>query len=229
MSAERQAYRKKHERLAIFLSERVIHMDLLLTQRDKVRRVIRRRRRLGLDRKDEVWNGRYIVMPDPDNQHQVFVTELVFLLTLVVTRVGLGRAYAGGNISSREDKWTSNYRVPDVTVFLNDNPAEDRGTHWLGGPDLAVEIVSDNDKSRKKLDFYASVGTRELLIVDRDPWQIELFRLTNDELVSVGQSTIANGHTLTSEVVPLTFRLIAGATRPQIETQHSDGVQRWTI
>ncbi len=204
-------------------------MDLLLTQRDKVRRIIRRRRRLGLDHKDEVWNGRYIIMPDPDNVHQEFVAELIFILTLVVTRAGLGRAYPGGNISDREDKWTANYRVPDVTVFLNGNPAEDRNTHWLGGPDLAVEIVSDNDKSRKKLDFYANVGTRELLIVDRDPWQIELFRLTNGELVSIGKSSVADGNVLTSEVVPLSFHLIAGATRPQIEALHADGVQHWTI
>ncbi len=204
-------------------------MDLLLTNRDKVRRIIQRRRRLGLDRKDEVWNGRYVIMPDPDNVHQDLVGELYFLLTLVITRVGLGRAYPGGNISDREDKWTSNYRVPDVTVFLNDNPAENRHTHWLGGPDLAVEVVSDNDKSRKKLDFYASVGTRELIIVDRAPWQLELFRLTDGELVSVGKSSVADGNVLASEVVPLSFRLIAGATRPQIEARHVDGVQSWTI
>ena len=204
-------------------------MDLLLTQRDKIRRVIRRRRRLGLDRKDEVWNGRYIVMPDPDNVHQDLVGALLTVLRIVISWAKLGNAYPGGNISNRTDKWTSNYRVPDVTVFLNDNPAENRQTHWLGGPDLAVEIVSDNDKSRKKLDFYASVGTRELLIIDRDPWQIELFRLTNGELISVGQSTIANSNTLTSEVVPLTFRLTAGETRPQIETKHKDGAQHWTI
>lgn len=204
-------------------------MDLLLTNRDKVRRIIHRRRSLGLDRKDEVWNGRYIIMPDPDNVHQDLVGELYFLLTLVITRVGLGRAYPGGNISNRADKWTLNYRVPDVTVFLNGNPAEDRQTHWLGGPDLAVEIVSDNDKSRKKLDFYASVGTRELLIVDRDPWQIELFRLTNGELVSVGTSSVADGNVIASAVVPLHLRLIAGATRPQIEVWHTDGVQHWTI
>lgn len=119
--------------------------------------------------------------------------------------------------------------MPDVTVFLNDNPAENRNTHWFGGPDLAVEVVSDNDKSRKKLDFYASVATRELLIVDRAPWQLELFRLIDGELVSVGKSSVADGNVLVSEVVPLSIRLIAGATRPQIEARHVDGVQSWTI
>ena len=204
-------------------------MDLLLTQRDKVRRIIRRRRSLGLDRKDEIWNGRYIVMPDPDNVHQDLVGALLTVLRIVISWAKLGTAYPGCNISDREDKWTSNYRVPDVTVFLNDNPAENRNTHWLGGPDLAVEIVSDNDKSRKKLDFYARVGTRELLIIDREPWQIELFRRTNGELVSVGKSSVADSNVLTSEVVPLRFRLIAGETRPQIEALHVDGVQHWTI
>ena len=168
-------------------------------------------------------------MTDPDNVHQEFVAELVFILTLVVKRAGLGNVYPGGNISDREEKWTSNYRVPDVTVFLNDNPAENRNTHWFGGPDLAIEIVSDNDKSRKKLDFYASVATRELLIVDRAPWQLELFRLIDGELVSVGKSSVADGNVLVSEVVPLSIRLIAGATRPQIEARHVDGVQSWSI
>lgn len=204
-------------------------MDLLLTNRDKVRRIIHRRRRLGLDRKDEVWNGRYIIMPDPDNVHQDLVGSLLTVLRIVISWAKLGNAYPGCNISDREEKWTSNYRVPDVTVFLNDNPAKNRNTHWFGGPDLAVEVVSDNDKSRKKLDFYASVGTRELLIVDRVPWQLELFRLTDGELVSVGKSSVADGNVIGSEVVPLSFRLIAGATRPQIEAQHVDGVQSWTI
>ena len=204
-------------------------MDLLLTNRDKVRRIIHRRRRLGLDRKDEVWNGRYIIMPDPDNVHQDLVGSLLTVLRIVISWAKLGNAYPGCNISDREDKWTSNYRVPDVTVFLNDNPAENRDTHWLGGPDLAVEVVSDNDKSRKKLGFYAGVGTRELLIVDRVPWQLELFRLTDGELVSVGKSSVADGNALASEVVPLSFRLIAGATRPQIEARHVDGVQSWAV
>lgn len=40
-------------------------------------------------------------MTDPDNVHQEFVAELVFILTLVVKRAGLGNVYPGGNISDR--------------------------------------------------------------------------------------------------------------------------------
>ncbi len=83
---------------------------------------------------------------------------------------------------TRPSDWTKNYRCPDVLVFLPGNPAEDRGTHWLGGPDFAVEIMSRGDRSRKKLDFYAKVGVRELLLIDRRPWKLELYRRHDDRL-----------------------------------------------
>lgn len=202
-------------------------MELVLTERSTIRRIIRRRRRLALDRKDEVWNGKYIVMPDPDNEHQRIATMLATILQIIVTMTNQGDVYAGCNVTDREDDWTKNYRVPDVAVFLKGNPAQDRQTHFLGGPDLAVEVVSDGDRSRRKRAFCASVGTRELLIVDRDPWQIELFRLHGGELISVGTATAAEGNLLISEVVPLHFRLITATPRPQLEVLHSDGIQRW--
>ncbi len=166
-------------------------------------------------------------MPDPDNEHQRIATMLATILQIIVTMTNQGEVYAGCNVTDREDDWTQNYRVPDVAVFLKGNSAEDRQTHFLGGPDLAIEVVSDGDRSRRKRAFYASVGTRELLILDRDPWQIELFRLQSGELVSVGTATAADGSFLISNVVPLQFRLIAGSLRPQLEVSHSDGVQRW--
>ena len=116
-----------------------------------------------------------------------------------------------------------------MAVFLNDTRATNQGTHWFGGPDFAVEIVSPNDRTREKLDFYASVGTRELLIIDRDPWVLELYRLQNDQLALVDRSTTDNGTPLVSDTVPLTFRLIAGETRPNIDVVHKDGEPRWLI
>ncbi|MCX7410669.1 MAG: Uma2 family endonuclease [Planctomycetales bacterium] len=202
-------------------------MELVLTERSTIRRIIRRRRRLALDRKDEVWNGKYIVMPDPDNEHQRIATMLATILQIIVRMTDQGDVYAGCNVTDRVDDWTKNYRVPDVAVYLKGNPAEDRQTHFLGGPDLAIEVVSDGDRSRRKRAFYASVGTRELLIVDRDPWQIELFRLQAGELISVGTATAAEDKLLISEVIPLRFRLIAATPRPQLEVLHSDGIQRW--
>ena len=86
--------------------------------------------------------------------------------------------------------WQKNYRCPDVAVFLPGNPAEDRQTHWYGGPDFAVEIMSRHDRSREKFDFYFKVGVRELLLVDRRPWRLELYRRDKSQWNTVGHSAV---------------------------------------
>ena len=133
------------------------------------REILRSRESVDSGHRDEVWEGVYYVMPDPNNEHQDLIGKLILFLGMAITLPHLGRVLPGGNISDRDD-WTRNYRIPDVAVYLNDTSARDEGSHWLGGPDLAIEIVSPEDLSREKLPFYAKVGTREVLIVDRDPW-----------------------------------------------------------
>jgi hypothetical protein len=65
------------------------------------------------------------------------------------------------------------------------------------------------------------------LIIDRDPWSPELYRLYADELKLVDRSTLKEPQSLGSEVLPLRFRLIGKDERPRIEIVHSDGVQHW--
>ena len=191
------------------------------------RQLMRRRRAWGADRYDEVWDGVLHFNPFPDNQHQDFVMRLASICQCLIFDSGLGRVHAGCNVTDRTTKWKQNYRIPDVAVFLNGTTAIDKGSHWLGGPDLAIEIVSPRGKSREKLEFYAKVGTRELLIVDRDPWSLELYRLTGETLALVGRSTLDQPDLLETEVTPLTWRLIPGEERPMVEVIHKGGTQRW--
>ena len=165
----------------------------------------------GLDRWDEVWNGVYIVMPLANNQHQRLATKVSGRLMPLIDDAGLGETFAGCNVSDvvPPADWRTNYRCPDVAVYLRDNPAEDRGSHWYGGPDIAVEIVSPGDRSRQKLGFYAAVGTRELFVLDRDPWALELYRLAGGELQSVGTTT-PGGDPLRTDSVPLHWSITAG-------------------
>lgn len=76
---------------------------------------------------------------------------------------------------------------------------------------------------------YEKVGTRELLLRDRDPWQLELYQLQNDKLSQVGTSTLQQADILTSSVLPLTFRLTPGQERPMIEIVATDGKKQWLI
>src|SRR5947209_856377 len=116
---------------------------------------------------DEVWDGVYVTSPLPNNEHQVLAAELWLVFRTVLAAAGGGRAYNGLNVSDREDGWLKNYREPDVAVILPGNPAKDCGTHWCGGPDLVVEILSPNDPARDKRQFFAGIGVRELLFLDR--------------------------------------------------------------
>jgi len=183
----------------------------------------------GADRHDEVWEGVYVVSPMPNNEHQRLVAGLVFVLYNIVETPKLGIVCPGVNVSDRDEGWTHNYREPDVAVFLKATKARNRRTHWVGGPDFAVEILSPDDPAREKLDFYAKVGVRELLIVDRDPWKLELYRLVGESLEVVDRTSIASGSRLESQVLPIAFRLIPGDDRPLIEAIHTEGQGRWSI
>ena len=115
---------------------------------------------------------------------------------------------------------------PDVCLFRAGNPAEDRGTHWYGGPDFALEIVSPDDRSRDKLDFYAGVGTREVLILDRDPWRMELYQVSRGKMRLRGTGAVGGG-VVTSTVTPFTFQLVRSRPRPKIKITHSESGQEW--
>jgi Uma2 family endonuclease len=204
-------------------------MAALILDKSLERHLIARRRRLGIDQWDEVWDGVYVMAPPPDIEHQVFGFDLVEVLKLIVKRAGLGEVFSGVAISDHKEDWRKNFRVPDASVFLNGNPSEDCETHWFGGPDLAIEIVSPNDRSRKKIPFYEKIGTLELLIVDRKPWRLSLFRLIDGKLCEVGKSTLAEPVTLASEVVPLSFQLVESAQRPAILVKHLQDGRHWTV
>ena len=177
--------------------------------------------------RDEVWDGVWVVSPNPNNEHQSVVMNLGTIFNVLLGWTGLGSVQAGSNVSDRVDQWEHNFRCPDVVVYLQGTTARNLGTHWVGGPDFAVEVISPSDRSRKKFDFYAKVGTRELLIVDRDPWVLELYRLDEGAFRLVGKSSLDRPEVLASEVLPLGFRLVAGDPRPRIEVAHADGIQRW--
>jgi hypothetical protein len=190
----------------------------------EIRTIIRHRRHFGVDRFDEIWNGTYFVSPGPDNLHQLLVMKLLAAIGTSLGELPGLQILPGINVSDRTDDWTKNFRCPDVSVFYPGNPAEDRETHWLGGPDVAFEIISPKDRARKKLPFYAKVGVRELLLIDRKPWRLELYRLNEGMLGPAGISDLEQTTPITSSLLNLTFRLIADKPRPKIEiTCPADG------
>jgi Uma2 family endonuclease len=133
------------------------------------------------------------------------------------------------NVSDRDKGWKENFRVPDVAVFLAGGSAINRKSHGVGGPDFAIEVISEGDRTRDKFDFYAKVGTRELLVFDRHPWALELYQLRRRKLRLAGRSTADGQEALASGVLPLSFRLGVGKTRPSVEVTERGTGRVWQV
>ena len=59
---------------------------------------------------------------------------------------------------------------------------------------MVVEVRSEGDKTYRKLEFYAALGVREVLVLHPQPRAVELFRLVEEKYVQV--SPAADGAVL---------------------------------
>lgn len=143
------------------------------------------------------------MVPSPGREHQRLERELLFILTEVVERAGLGIVLHDFNVADPVRK-LEDFRVPDISVVLSGGGAEVLDAYIAGGPDLVVEVLSPGDETYEKLPWYAAQGVRELLLVHRDTKDLALYRLQNGELVRVA----ASPDVLESSVVPLRFERI---------------------
>jgi Uma2 family endonuclease len=203
-------------------------MPVMIYDESAARKFQEQHKRLGLDKWDEVWDGVLVVPPMPNTEHFVIASRLNTAFSAVIDWDRGDVAVPGGNVSDRLEGWEKNYRCPDAIVFLAGGVAKDCDTHWFGGPDFLVEIISPREDPQLKFDFYAKVKTRELLIVDRDPWAVELYQLRRGKLRLAGRSDAANPAVLASGVLPLTFQLKAGRPRPKVLVTHTATGQTWT-
>jgi Uma2 family endonuclease len=134
--------------------------------------LLEQRRRSGVDRWDEVWEGVLHMVPPPSDPHQAFGTYLLLALGPIATAAGLEARYEGGYFRAADD-----YRQPDL-LFARREHFTDRG---LEGPaELVVEVLSPGDESRDKLDFYAAMSVSEVLLVDPVTREFDLLGLAAD-------------------------------------------------
>jgi Uma2 family endonuclease len=204
-------------------------MDTLIVDPHVSDRLIEERRARGADRFDEVWEGVYIMAPAPNDEHQDIAGGFTEVFRALVDRRNRGKTRPGINLASDPGDWEHDYRVPDVAVFLDGSPAVCHGTFWSGPPDFLVEIASRWDKTREKMAFYSKLGTRELLIVERDPWRLELYRLQDGNLALAAEASIGDSYAIESNVLPLRFKLAPGDLRPTIEIIATDSKRSWTV
>jgi Uma2 family endonuclease len=136
-----------------------------------------RRRALGQDRFDEVWEGEYHVVPAPHPWHGYLDRRLSMALEPLATTAALVST-GQFNLGEPDD-----YRVPD-------------GGYHRGVPSqvfiptaaIVVEIVSPEDETWLKFDFYARHGVEEVCVGDPRQREIRWFVRAGDAY----QETVAS-------------------------------------
>jgi Uma2 family endonuclease len=140
--------------------------------------LLERRRRLGQDRHDEVWDGVYRMVPTPSGRHMDVQQQLAELLGTLARAAGLHPRIGGVNLGTQDD-----YRVPDGVL-----QRERRTEVWHPTAALAVEILSPGDDTWEKLPFYAAHGVDELLIVDPQKRSVDWLSLADGQYRSIERS-----------------------------------------
>jgi Uma2 family endonuclease len=137
-------------------------MDAVLI--DPPAAVLAERRALGLDIRDEVWDGEYHMVPAASDEHQRIEMRLLVALVPACDEAGLELRAESNLIPPEESGW-NDFRVPDVIVF----PIEVRAERGIqGAASLVIEVRSPRDESFEKLPFYERLDVGEVLIIDRD-------------------------------------------------------------
>jgi len=132
--------------------------------------LLERRRELGQDPPDEVWEGVYHVNPAPHSRHARIAQQLAVILDGLAREAGLVPTLSIFNLGEPDD-----YRVPDGGLFVVGPDAV-----YLPTAALVVEIVSPADKTWDKLGFYAAHAVNELLIVDPQERRVDWLALGAD-------------------------------------------------
>jgi len=159
------------------------------------------RRRLGLDVFDEMWDGVLHMVPPPGGPRQVFGTELLLVLGPLAKRRGLQPQHEAGLFRSAKD-----YRVPDQLYCR----PEHRSARGAEGAELVVEIRSPEDETYDKVDFYADLGVREMLIAHPAEHRVALLRAVDNRLLPM--SADATG-AVRSEVLGASFATVGSWLR----------------
>jgi Uma2 family endonuclease len=148
-----------------------------------------RRRRTGIDRYDEMWEGVLHMAPAPALEHQRIVMAFARFLGALCERHGRGVLALGINVFN-EASVVPDYRIPDFT-FVGEGRQHILARDGVrgGGPDAVIEIRSPEDETYEKLPFFARLGVREVIVVDRDTKNPEIYRLAGSQYVAVARDT----------------------------------------
>lgn len=128
---------------------------------------LHRRRQLGQDRYDEVWQGTPYIAPLTSAEHGVAALHIMIALEDHARAAGL---YSVGPVRVGADD--SDFRVPDGG-WLRDRPT----TSYMHTAAAVLEVLTPDDATMSKFAFYAAHGVSEVLVADPTERWVDCYEL----------------------------------------------------
>jgi Uma2 family endonuclease len=141
--------------------------------------LLERRRRAGVDRLDEVWDGVLHMVPAGSLEHARIATQLTLLLDAPVRAAELLLAMHEFNLGET----VHDFRVPDGGLHRPGATGI-----WHATAAAVIEILSPDDESRQKLPFYAAHHVDEVLLVDPAERSVTWLALRDGDYVPIERS-----------------------------------------
>jgi Uma2 family endonuclease len=134
--------------------------------------------------RQELVDGILCEMEPPGAEHGAVATRIAILLSRHVEQADLGIVF-GSEVGFQLARAPDTVRAPDVAFLARDRVPRTgvpRG-YWAGPPDLAVEIVSPNDRHSQvegKALSWLDAGARAVLVVDPPRRTATVYRARHD-------------------------------------------------
>lgn len=157
----------------------------------------------NLERRFELIDGTIVEKPMPTQFHArvtaIFVGEIYIFLKVHP----IGHVETEARYRPIGDK--KNDRLPDVSFSSSDKPAVSKGAA-PGMPDLAIEVMSPDDKLRDlraKAEFYIANGVRLVWLVLPEQKIVEVYRPNEDVLLLTVENTLDGYEVLPGFSLPI--------------------------
>ena len=158
------------------------------------------------DKRTELVRGRLIVREPAGSRHGAVAARLAYLLMAHVEATRVGRVYAaetGFTLAHHPDT----VRAPDVAfVAVARLPATEPAGFFDGAPDLAVEVLSVDDRPGdvlQKVADWLTAGARLVWVVDTERGRARVYRADGTESLLGADGTLSGEDVLPGFGCPL--------------------------
>lgn len=152
---------------------------------------------MGMGKRYELVLGELRVMSLHTWRHGNVVNNLLARLASFVNQHDLGMMF-GAETGFRLARDPDTVRAPDIAFIAKQNlPAEmPREAFWPGAPDLAVEVLSPDDRTGEvdeKIEAWLATGTAAVWIVDPKLKTVTIYQSENGVTVRAMGQTLDGG------------------------------------